>query len=117
MRTRTRFLAVACAILAAASFLAPAAHAVYPNPFKDGDRVFFQLSMPKAAKIKIQVFDLLGRPIKVLMDGEAPEGTRDIEWDGRDETGTAVPPGIFICVLFSDGVAVKSVKVVKIGFQ
>jgi hypothetical protein len=118
MRTRTLSLAFVCAFLVAASALVPpTANAVYPNPFRDGDRVLFQLSMPKAAKIKIQIFDLLGRPIRVLHDGEHPEGNYNIEWDGKDETLTNVIAGVYICVLFSDGVAVKSVKVVKIGFQ
>ena len=118
MRTHTLPAALVCALLVAASALVPStAHAVYPNPFKDGDRVAFQLSMPKAATIKIQVFDLLGRPIRVLHDGEHPEGNYDVWWDGLDESQSTVPPGVYLCVLFSDGVAVKSVKVVKIGFQ
>lgn len=116
---RTQTLTFVFAVLVAATLLLPqSANAVYPNPFRDGDVVKFQLSMPKAAKIKIQVFDLIGRPIRVLWkEAEHPEGNFDIEWDGRDESGTTVIAGIYICVLFSDGVAVKSVKVVKIGFQ
>ena len=119
MRTQTLSLTFAFALIVAASLALPqSAHAVYPNPFKDGDVVKFQLSMPKAAKIKIQVFDLIGRPVRVLWkEAEHPEGNFDIAWDGRDESGTTVIAGIYICVLFSDGVAVKSVKVVKIGFQ
>ncbi|MBC8146345.1 MAG: T9SS type A sorting domain-containing protein [bacterium] len=119
MRTNTLFSTVMFALVMAASLALPdSARAVYPNPFKDGDVVKFQLSMPKTARIKIQVFDLIGRPVRVLWkESEHPEGNFDIEWDGRDESGTTVIAGIYICVLFSDGVAVKSVKVVKIGFQ
>ena len=117
MRARTLSFILASVVVATLA-LPNSAHAVYPNPFRDGDVVKFQLSMPKAAKIKIQVFDLIGRPIRVLWkEAEHPEGNFDIEWDGRDESGTTVIAGIYICVLFSDGVAVKSVKVVKIGFQ
>lgn len=118
MRARTRSLTLACVLLAAASFLLPpSASAVWPNPFMDGQRPVFQLSMPKAAKIKIEVFDLLGRHIKTLREGDHPEGNFDIEWDGMDDSNTNVPPGIYICALFSEGVMVKSVKVVKVGFQ
>ena len=119
MRTRTFLLALISALVVGASLVAPQpAHAVYPNPFFSGQTVQFQLSMPKAAKIKIQVFDLLGRPIKVLVpEGEHPEGNFDIPWKGDDESGSWVLPGVYICVLFSDGVAVKSVMVVKIVFQ
>lgn len=118
MRTRTHSLTLVFALVAAAAFMLPeTAQAVWPNPFMDGQHPVFQLSMPKPAKIKIEVFDLLGRHIKTLHEGDHPEGNFDIKWDGMDDSNTNVPPGIYICALFSEGVMVKSVKVVKVGFQ
>lgn len=118
MRMRTNSLILICALLAAASLAIPqTAHAVWPNPFSQGQEPVFQLTMPKTAKIKIEVFDIVGRHIRTLFEGEHPEGNYDIKWDAKDESQTDVPPGIYICALFSEGVMVKSVKVVKVGFQ
>ena len=33
--------------------------------------------------------------------------------DGKDQSGNPVPPGVYVCVLYSENVAVKSVKVIK----
>ncbi len=89
------------------------AKVVYPNPFTEG--TVFQLSMPNDARIRISVYDLLGKPIRTLFEGIHPKGNYDVPWDGNDETGKPVIPGMYICVLFSENVAVKSVKVIKIA--
>lgn len=92
---------------------------VHPNPFTEGTT--FQLTMPREAKIKIDVYNIRGQHIRNLFGGEAGElhpptqGTegKPIPWDGKDMFGESVPPGIYLCVLQSDGVTIKSVKVVK----
>jgi hypothetical protein len=88
-------------------------HAVYPNPFTAGTT--FQLSLPKSSNIRIVVYDLLGKPVRVLYDGphDAAENS-PVPWDGNDETGRPVEPGIYICTLFAENVFVKGVKVVKV---
>jgi hypothetical protein len=96
---------------AAGSMLA--SRAVYPNPFTTSTT--FQLTMPRTTQIRIAVFDLLGKPVRVLFEGLHQQGQYDIPWDGNDTAGNPVPPGIYICVLFSEGIAVKPVKVIKIA--
>lgn len=95
--------------------------AAFPNPFTEGTT--FQLTMPRPARIKIDVYDIRGKHVRNLFGGEAgemhdattePEG-EPIYWDGQDKFGDPVPSGIYIGVLQSDGVTVKSVKVVKIA--
>lgn len=86
--------------------------AVYPNPFTNGTT--FQLTMPRTGQIRIAVHDILGKRIKVLFEGEHAQGRYDIYWDGKDETGNPVIPGIYICSLFSEDSYVTSVKVVKV---
>lgn len=86
--------------------------AVYPNPFTDGTT--FQLTMPRPGNIRIAVYDILGKHVRLLREGMQAAGSENVPWDGRDETGTPVPPGVYICSLFSDNSVVMSVKVVKI---
>ncbi len=45
----------------------------YPNPFNAGTQ--FNITLRKAQRIRITVFDLLGRQMGVLFDGELPAGT------------------------------------------
>jgi flagellar hook assembly protein FlgD len=84
---------------------------VHPNPFTEGTT--FQLTMPRPGKIRIAVFNMLGQLMQTLRDGNQPQGEFDIYWDGKDLSGNPVPPGVYVCVLYSENVAVKSVKVIK----
>lgn len=120
-------LALSCLVVAAV--LAPTgtvAHtgsnqgkAVYPNPFTEGTT--FELTMPNAARIRIDVYNIRGQHIRNLYGGESGElypstngKPAPIPWDGKDKYGEPVPSGIYVCTLRADGIAVKSVKVVKL---
>jgi flagellar hook assembly protein FlgD len=84
---------------------------VHPNPFTEGTT--FQLTMPKSARIRIAVFNMLGELINTLYDGDHPAGDYEVPWNGRDLNDNPVPAGVYVCVLYSENVAVKSVKVIK----
>jgi flagellar hook assembly protein FlgD len=84
---------------------------VHPNPFTEGTT--FQLTMPKSARIRISVYNVRGELMRTLFEGEHPQGDYDIPWDGKDLNGNPVPAGVYVCVLYSENVAVKSVKVIK----
>jgi len=85
---------------------------VYPNPFTTSTT--FQLTMPRSANILISVHDIVGKHIKTLHDGYHEAGKYDVPWDGKDESGNPVIPGVYICSLFSESSFVTSVKVVKV---
>ncbi|MCE2503467.1 MAG: T9SS type A sorting domain-containing protein [Chlorobi bacterium] len=92
--------------------------AVYPNPFTE--RTTFQLTVPREAKIKIDVYNIRGQHIRNLFGGAGGElhpvvKDHPVSWDGKDKFGVAVPHGIYVCVLVSENTIVKSVKVVKAG--
>jgi flagellar hook assembly protein FlgD len=118
----TRLATLLCAlVLSTASAFAAGdvsgARLVFPNPFTEG--CTFTLSMPNAGKVKIVVYDLLGRQVADLTErmgrNEFPSGSHDIPWDGTDQHGDPVPAGTYICVLWSsEGAVVNSVKVVKV---
>lgn len=86
---------------------------VWPNPFTEGTT--FQLTMPTAGVIKICVYDITGKLMHTLIDGFQPAGNYDVYWNGKDLDGNPVPPGVYVCTLFSDNTVVKSVKVVKVN--
>ena len=66
----------------------------YPNPFNPSTK--FKISVPEKSSIEVTVFDISGRRIKTLYNGEAEQGSYFISWDGRDESGKKVPSGVYI---------------------
>jgi hypothetical protein len=51
---------------------------------------------PSVSHVAIRIFDLKGRPIATLYDGLCLGPSR-ASWDGRDDGGKKVPPGVYIC--------------------
>jgi len=69
--------------------LAPAT----PNPFTSGTELSF--SLPKAARVVLGVYDVSGREVARLVDGEMPAGVHATGWSGRDHDGHAAPGGMY----------------------
>ena len=49
-----------------------------------------------AAEVKIEISDLAGRVVHQVYAGDDLVGHYDREWDGTDETGRLVSPGIYL---------------------
>lgn len=54
----------------------------YPNPFNPSTTISFNLS--KASPVKLLVFDISGRLIKVLINGTLSGGFHNVEFNGTD---------------------------------
>lgn len=54
----------------------------YPNPFNPSTNIQFKI--PEAGKIKLSVFDYLGREIDVLADGFFTAGIHNIKFEARN---------------------------------
>lgn len=52
----------------------------YPNPFNPSTKITYQL--PEAGVVKLTVFDLSGKQVAVLVNGQQSVGFYDIEFDG-----------------------------------
>jgi len=65
-----------------------------PNPFTGGTVIDFEL--PRAERVKLEVFDLAGRRVRVLAEGSYAPGRWSAEWDRRDAAGNPARPGIFL---------------------
>lgn len=46
-------------------------------------------------RLRIEVRDLLGRPRRLLAEGQRFPAGAAFTWDGRDDRGEAVPPGVY----------------------
>jgi subtilisin family serine protease len=73
----------------------------YPNPFNPATT--FSYSIPKAGRVRVNVYDLLGRTVTTLADQIMPAGTHQVIWDGHDYQGKPAASGIyFYQVKFDD---------------
>ncbi|GAB4366021.1 MAG: hypothetical protein Kow0042_05630 [Calditrichia bacterium] len=66
----------------------------YPNPFNPTTTIRFNL--PKREEIRLEVYDVLGKPIRTLLSGAMAAGSHSVEWDGKDRSGQTVSSGIYI---------------------
>lgn len=73
----------------------------YPNPFNPVTTMTYRLE--KESRVRLVVFNCRGHVMKNLVDEKQTAGAHQIEWDGRDSKGNAVPSGIYFCRLMADG--------------
>jgi len=74
----------------------------YPNPFNPETAISFHL--PSRAGVFLIVYDLIGREVRRLLDGEViPAGRRVVTWDGRDDRGKIASSGVYLYVLRANG--------------
>ena len=66
----------------------------YPNPFNGQTRILFTLQ--KSEPVNLTVYNILGQPVRKLLDETRPAGKNEVSWDGRDDRGISVPSGVYL---------------------
>jgi hypothetical protein len=69
----------------------------YPNPFRVGTRIAYDL--PVKSKVHLTIYDVDGRQVRKLAEGWQDAGRYSLNWDGRDKKGRACPTGVYFCCL------------------
>jgi len=73
-----------------------------PNPFNPQTTISYEL--PNQTSVNLRIFDLAGRLVDVLVDGEMMSaGTHTAMWNGRDAHDRSMPSGTYFYRLESDG--------------
>jgi len=65
-----------------------------PNPFFRTTEVSFQSKHP--GPVQLAVYNLKGRKVRILADGEFTGGSHKLTWDGKDSRGADLPAGIYL---------------------
>ncbi|MDQ7053597.1 MAG: phytase [candidate division KSB1 bacterium] len=73
----------------------------YPNPFNPETQIQFELQKP--GHVTLQILNLLGQPIRVLVDEQLPAGTHRVRWDGLNQQGRPMPTGIYFYQMSVNG--------------
>jgi len=65
-----------------------------PNPFSRSMSLGFDL--PRAERVRLEVFDLTGRRVHTLVSEFVAAGRHQSGWEGADERGQRLPAGIYL---------------------
>ena len=84
----------------------------YPNPFNPQTRIRFSLVTMEDARLDI--FDILGRHVRVLVNEQLPAGGHEVVWDGKGDHGEHLASGVYIYRIAAGSfVSVKKMLMLK----
>ncbi len=66
----------------------------YPNPFNPTTSIRFDL--PEPTQVRLDVYDMMGRRVTTLIDGQYAAGKHEATWDARADSGSPVASGIYL---------------------
>jgi len=69
-------------------------HQNYPNPFNPTTQIKYDL--PEDALVSINIYDLMGRSIKSLVNSQQTAGYRSIQWNATNNLGEPVSAGMYL---------------------
>ncbi len=65
----------------------------YPNPFTR--KSVITLNLPGKSHVKIRVYDVCGRLVKTVFNGEKAGGRHVFAWDGRNQADNDIASGVY----------------------
>lgn len=65
----------------------------YPNPFNP--TTVIEYALKDGAEVRLEIFDILGRRIRLLESGFRPAGRHAVTWDSRDDQGNPIASGVY----------------------
>jgi hypothetical protein len=68
----------------------------FPNPLRSAEGMtVIPFQIPQSNEVALEIYDLLGRRVRVLEQAAKPPGFYSTIWDGRDQHGQLVKSGIY----------------------
>jgi hypothetical protein len=66
----------------------------YPNPFNPSTTISY--GIPFVSDVSLEIYNVLGQRVRVLVSEKQPPAFYDIVWDGRNDQGAAVASGVYV---------------------
>lgn len=66
----------------------------YPNPLNYSTSIAF--SIPQSTQVKIRIYNLTGQLVRTLLNERKTTGHYEVSWNGQNETGKPVSPGVYL---------------------
>jgi len=80
----------------------------YPNPFNPETTI--AVTVKRSGRVRVGVYGLDGRRVRLLADRVFGTGEEDVRWDGRDDAGRAMSSGTYLVRVESESES-RSLKV------
>ena len=65
----------------------------YPNPFNAETQIRF--SIPSSGQVDLNIYNMLGQSVRVLVDENLPAGEHQALWNGTDQQGRNLASGVY----------------------
>ncbi len=66
----------------------------YPNPFNPATIISYEI--PDAGRVRLEVYNLLGQRVKLLVNSHQSPGSYRVKWDGTSDAGKPLASGIYL---------------------
>jgi hypothetical protein len=87
---------------------------ITPNPVGGVSSIKFTVS--RGQKVSIALYDVRGRKVRALLDESMEAGSHKTTWDGQDDFGRAVAPGLYVCRMRTEsGADAKKIVILRKG--
>jgi hypothetical protein len=73
----------------------------YPNPFNPTTEIRFAVAEP--GEVVLRIYDIVGRPVRTLLEGWKEPGYHRVVWDGRDDSGRLLASGVYFYAIQAPG--------------
>ena len=71
-----------------------------------------KFTVPRAGRVSLKIYDLAGKPIRTLYEGDVNSGEAQRDWDGKDDSGRYVVPSVyFLHYVYPGGKEVRKIGV------
>jgi hypothetical protein len=67
----------------------------FPNPLQSSSTIEYKVS--DYGKISVEIYNIHGNRVKLLQDKVLSKGSYSLTWNGCDDQGRKVVPGLYIC--------------------
>ena len=69
-------------------------HQNYPNPFNPATNLDYEI--PEDAMVNITVFDMMGKVVRTLVNGQQSAGYKTLQWNATSNSGQPISAGLYI---------------------
>jgi len=74
---------------------------LFPNP--SSGQVSASYVLPRADRVQLSVYNMLGQKVRTITDGWQPPGYYTVQWDGKNEQGRKAAAGVYLYHLKAAG--------------
>ena len=65
----------------------------YPNPFNSETTIRYHVA--NEGRVEVAIYNVLGQRIRTLFEGQQPEGSYSVMWNGKNDFGEAAGSDIY----------------------